>query len=134
MALGVLSTGCASRAVPLVPGAYPDLQAYRTARERLVAQEQALRVGADLVLTPTEVEADRRLHALYEEEKDRTGADFPPAHSFLEAKTRQLIEESPVLAVMKRLPKGGILHAHAEAAGARPPATPRLSTRACTAP
>ena len=115
--LAALSTGCASRAVPRVAGGPSDLDAYLTAREQLVAQERALRVGADLVLSPTEMEADRRLRLLCEEEKERTGADFPPAHSFLEAKTRQLIEGSPVLAAMKRLPKGGILHGHGEAVG-----------------
>ena len=48
---------------------------------------------------------------------ERVGAYFPPAHSFLLDRTRRLIEESPLLGVMRRLPKGGILHVHGSAGG-----------------
>jgi adenosine deaminase CECR1 len=113
----ILAAGCASRTSPLVPDGYPDVAGYLEARARLVQEERALRMGADLVLTPEEERANRRLMALKKEELDRTRAHFPPAHSFLEARTKQLIGDSPVLEVMRRLPKGGILHAHGAAAG-----------------
>ena len=45
------------------------------------------------------------------------GAYFPPAHCFLLDRTKRLIESSPLLEVMRRLPKGGILHVHGSAGG-----------------
>src|SRR5262245_53959011 len=100
------------RTVATPPAAYADLPAYRTARERLIADDRATRLGAHLVLTPAEQSADRRLMALKQAELVRTRNFFPPAHSFLEERTKQAIAESPVFDVMRRLPKGGVLHAH----------------------
>jgi adenosine deaminase CECR1 len=99
------------------PVRYPDVAAYRAAREKLIAEDRATRLGANLVLTPAEETANRRLMALKQSELDRTRAYFPPAHSFLLVKTKQAIAESPVFEVMSRLPKGGVLHAHGSALG-----------------
>lgn len=99
------------------PTHYTDVAAYRQARARLIAEERALRLGAGLVLTADEEAAGRRLAALKQEELRRTRNYFPPARSFLREKTKQLIAGSPVFAVMKRLPKGAILHAHGGAMG-----------------
>ncbi len=55
--------------------------------------------------------------ALKQAELERTRAYFPPAHSFLEEKTKRLIADSPVLEVMRRMPKGAVLHAHGGALG-----------------
>ncbi len=95
----------------------PDIASYRAARERLVADERARRLSAALVLSPEEEAASRRLAALRKAEEERVGADFPPAHSFLLDRTKRTIEESPLFEVMKRLPKGGILHLHGAAGG-----------------
>jgi adenosine deaminase CECR1 len=109
--------GCASSRAPATTPVYPDVESYREARERLVRKERARRLGAALVLSAEEEAADRRLVSLRDSEKERLGAYFPPSHSFLLEKTRRLIEESPLLEVMRRLPKGGILHVHGAAGG-----------------
>lgn len=118
LAIGVPGlTTCASRTNPVGAERYADVAQYREARARLIKQERALRLGAAVVLTPEEETANRRLMALKQAELERTRAHFPPAHSFLETKTKQVIGDSPVLDVMRRLPKGGILHAHGAALG-----------------
>jgi adenosine deaminase CECR1 len=101
----------------LVPAGYDDVAAYMAARARLIEAERALRLGARLALTPAEEKADRRLLEMKRTELERTRAYFPPAQSFLREKTKQVIAASPVLEVMKRMPKGGILHAHGAAMG-----------------
>ena len=117
----ILAGACAtvppSRTAPAIPASYADLADYRAARERLVAYDRATRLGANLVLTPAEQAANRRLMALKQTELDRTRDFFPPAHSFLADRTKQIIAESPVFDVMRRLPKGGVLHAHGGALG-----------------
>ena len=55
--------------------------------------------------------------ALKSGELERTRDYFPPAHSFLEERVKQVISASPVFEVMRRLPKGGVLHAHGSALG-----------------
>jgi adenosine deaminase CECR1 len=87
------------------------------ARERLIQAELAMRIDAGIKLAPEEEEANRRLMLLKQEEIERTREYFPPAHSFLKSKTRQLIDRSPILDIMKRMPKGGILHCHGYALG-----------------
>jgi adenosine deaminase CECR1 len=96
---------------------YADTAEYQAARERLIADDRATRLGANLVLTPAEEAANRRLMALKHAEIERTREFFPPAHSFLEDRVKQAIAESRVFDVMKRLPKGGVLHAHGSALG-----------------
>lgn len=96
---------------------YPNVASYLEARERLVRQEHARRLSSALVLSAEEEAASRRLAALRRAEEERLGAYFPPAHSFLLDRTKRLIEESPLLEVMRRLPKGGILHVHGSAGG-----------------
>jgi adenosine deaminase CECR1 len=113
----ISATACASRSVAVPPPRSDDVAGYLEARARLVRQERALRLGAALMLTPEEELADRRLAALRRAELERTSAYFAPAHSFLLEKTKQVISSSPVLEVMKRMPKGGILHAHGSAMG-----------------
>lgn len=124
----VLLAACAPRPVPpaadgigptsaIAPARYDDVAAYMEARSRLIQKERARRIGAGLVLTAEEQQADRRLLALKRTELDRTRAYFPPAHSYLREKTKEAIAASPVLEAMKRMPKGGILHAHGSAMG-----------------
>ena len=96
---------------------YEDVNAYMKVRERLIQAELAMRIDAGIKLAPAEEEADRRLMLLKREEIKRTREYFPPAQSFLKSKTRGLIDQSPILEIMKRLPKGGILHGHGFAMG-----------------
>lgn len=112
-----LLTACASRTSPAAPDHYATLAQYRAARERLIEQERALRLGAALALTPPEESANRRLMALKQAELERTRDTFPPARNFLLNSTKQLIATSPVLEAMRRMPKGAILHAHGSAMG-----------------
>jgi len=94
-----------------------DLAGYREARARLVEQERARRLSAALVLSPEEQAASVRLEALREAELLRVGARFPPARSYLLDETKGLIDASALLDVMRRLPKGGMLHVHGSAGG-----------------
>jgi len=96
---------------------YKGADDYMKARKRLIQAELAMRIDAGIKLAPEEEEANRRLMLLKQEEIERTREYFPPAHSFLESKTRQLIDQSPILEIMKRMPKGGILHGHGFAMG-----------------
>ncbi len=119
--LAVLASGawlaCATASPPFVPDRYPDAAAYRSARERLVREERSRRLGASQIFTPQEEAASRRLEELRRVEEERTKAYFPPAHSYLLDRTKRTIDESPLLEVMRRLPKGGILHVHGWAGG-----------------
>jgi adenosine deaminase CECR1 len=101
----------------LVPRPDEDVAAYMKARERLSQAELAMRIGAGIKLTPAEKEADRRLMLLKQEEIKRTHEYFPLAQSFLKSETRRLIDQSPILGIMKRMPKGAILHGHGLAMG-----------------
>ena len=96
---------------------YEDVDDYMKARKRLIQAELAMRFDAGITLTAEEEEANRRLMLLKQAEMERTREYFPPAHSFLKSKTRQLIDQSPILEIMKRMPKGGILHGHGYAMG-----------------
>ncbi len=115
--LGATAGGCVSSRHSVVPQRYRDIASYQEARERLVRQDHARRLSSALVLSAEEEAADRRLSSLRKAEEERVGAYLPPAHSFLLDRTRRLVEESPLLEVMKRLPKGGILHVHGSAGG-----------------
>jgi len=100
-----------------VPKPYEDVDAYMKVRERMIQAELAMRIDAGIKLAPAEEEAGRRLMLLKQEEIKRTREYFPLAQSFLKSKTRRLIDQSPILEIMKRMPKGGILHGHGFAMG-----------------
>jgi adenosine deaminase CECR1 len=96
---------------------FDDAVSYLAARDRMVADERALRLGAGLVLSADEQAAARRLEKLQADELARTREAFPPASSFLLARTRAAYEQSPLFEVLRRMPKGGVLHAHLSAMG-----------------
>jgi adenosine deaminase CECR1 len=96
---------------------YEDVGDYMKARERLIQAELAMRIDAGIQLAPGEEEANRRLTRLKQKEIERTREYFPPAHNFLKSQTRQLIGQSPILEIMRHMPKGGILHSHGYALG-----------------
>jgi adenosine deaminase CECR1 len=115
---------CATRTAPAAtpagvaaPQGYATVAEYRAARERLIQEDRGRRLGAGLVLTAAEEAANTRLMALKQAELDRTRDYFPPAHSFLRERTKEAMAGSRVLEVMRRLPKGGVLHAHGGALG-----------------
>lgn len=117
VAFALLFTACATRSIVPPPSRDDDVAAYLKARARLIQQDRARRLGAGLTLTADEERAEQGLLAMKRAELERTRAYFPPAHSYLLEKTKQVISSSPVLEVMKRMPKGGILHAHGSAMG-----------------
>lgn len=118
LAVGVAwLSACATHEVAVGTGGFQDVNQYRAARAALVERERAMRMGADLVLSAVEQVADRRLSALRQRELARTRDHFPPARNFLLTATKEAVAASPVLAVMRRMPKGGILHAHGSAMG-----------------
>ncbi len=91
---------------------YEDIDDYMKARNRLMQAELAMRFDAGITLSSEEKEANRSLMLLKQKELERTREYFPPAHNFLKSKTRRMIDQSPILEIMKRMPKGGILHVH----------------------
>jgi len=101
---------CASATAP-TPALSPqtDASAYRAARAQMIAAEQAMRLGAQLVLTEAEHAAARRLARLKSEELARTRTDFAPAQSFFEDRTKRLYEESALFGVLRRMPKGACM-------------------------
>jgi adenosine deaminase CECR1 len=94
-----------------------DVAEYMQIRKQLIQAELAMRIDAGIKLGPKEEEANRRLMLLKQEEIERTREYFPPAHNFLQSKTRQVIDQSPILQIMKLMPKGVILHGHGFAMG-----------------
>ncbi|XP_038623807.1 adenosine deaminase 2 [Tachyglossus aculeatus] len=75
-------------------------------------EEDRMRVGGQLPLTPREAKANERLVAIKEAEwacSTKT-ARFPPSMHFFQAK--RFIDDSRVFRVLKDMPKGGALHVH----------------------
>ena len=111
--------GCGSlhQKAGFAPRPAEDIDAYMKAREQMRRDELAMRIDAGIDFTATEEEADRRLMRLKQEEIERTREYFPVAQSFLKSRTRTLIDRSPILEIMRHMPKGGILHVHGIAMG-----------------
>ena len=109
--------GCASTMPSPMTSSPDEVATYRAARERMVADERGLRLGAGMALNANEQEADRRLRKLQADELTRTRDAFPPATSFLLARTRLAYEQSPLFELLRRMPKGAVLHAHLSAMG-----------------
>ncbi|XP_070612582.1 adenosine deaminase 2 [Erythrolamprus reginae] len=81
-------------------------------RSKLLEKEDRRRTGGNLILGPKEKIFNQRLMQLKEAEIKtamETGL-FPPAMHFFKAKN--LIEQSAVFDILKKMPKGGLLHIH----------------------
>lgn len=113
----LLCCGCLQQEDSFVQKRYGDVDDYLKARQQLIQAELGMRFDAGIKLTPEEEEANRRLMVLKQKEIERTREYFPPAHSFLKSETRRLIDQSPLLEIIKRMPKGGVLHVHGFAMG-----------------
>jgi adenosine deaminase CECR1 len=89
---------------------------YDRARRQLLRAEKRLNPASTIQLTAAEKAADAHLSQLKTQEIERTKATgFPPANNFLLVKPE--IDRSPLLAALKRMPKGAVLHAHPGALG-----------------
>lgn len=92
--------------------AYP-LSNYTRLRDEILKYEQRLMIGANLSLTEVEQAANKILMKAKQEEL-RAGFNdprlFAPARNFLEAKND--IDGSKVFQLIRRMPKGAVLHSH----------------------
>ncbi|CAB0040237.1 unnamed protein product [Trichogramma brassicae] len=86
---------------------------YLKERDRLIEAEQKLQFGHDIVLEGDEIKANECLMRAKTAELDHAfqhPEDFLPAQNFLRA--RKEIEQSTVFRILRRMPKGGLFHAH----------------------
>ena len=95
--------------------AYKTKDSYLNARNNLIDSAKQLRFDSAIVLSPAEQKADAYISKLKEMEFARNEDYFPPAHNFYEAKP--YIDNSPLLEVFHKMPKGAILHLHPPAMG-----------------
>ncbi|OXB80465.1 UNVERIFIED_CONTAM: hypothetical protein H355_004298, partial [Colinus virginianus] len=81
-------------------------------RDSLMQEEKARLTGGNLVLSTQEQQLSMKLISLKKKEIAaalNTG-QFPPSMHFFQAKS--LIERSTVFSILKRMPKGAVLHLH----------------------
>ncbi|XP_026534468.1 adenosine deaminase 2 [Notechis scutatus] len=83
-----------------------------TEREKLLQMENARRTGGNLILGEQEENFNHNLMQLKKREitKAMETGIFPPAMHFFKAK--DFIEKSDVFNILKKMPKGGLLHVH----------------------
>ncbi|KFV71102.1 Adenosine deaminase CECR1 [Dryobates pubescens] len=81
-------------------------------REALMQEEKSHQTGGNVVLNREEQQLSTKLLNLKKEEVSRATArgEFPPSMHFFRA--RSLIEQSTVFSILKRMPKGAVLHLH----------------------
>lgn len=89
---------------------------YLAKRKALLLEEQSMRIGGTGgTLTPEEREVDGLMMAekrqLIEAAKIN-GSDFPASHSFLNQTARLAMEATEAFKIIRRMPKGGLLHVH----------------------
>ncbi|XP_055891996.1 adenosine deaminase AGSA-like [Biomphalaria glabrata] len=86
---------------------------YQDARQSFIDEEKAMRVGANLVLNANEQLVNNFLMKLKNETIQQsiwTTTPYPPSVSFF--KSKPWIDNSTIFQVIKRMPKGGVLHLH----------------------
>jgi adenosine deaminase CECR1 len=91
--------------------------AYLERREHILATMRAQSFCADIKLSPAETNVDGMLSQVRSNETFRlmTAGKFPPARMFFEAKAD--IEQSSLFPVLRRMPKGALLHVHESSSG-----------------
>ncbi len=101
---------------PSVP-AFSDREAYLTARQQYVHQDSAQAFDAEIFLSEKEKRADQKLKAIQKEMLDHYKETnfFPPARYFYQSKEH--IEQSDLYQLLRKMPKGGLLHLHPSASG-----------------
>ncbi|XP_060758831.1 adenosine deaminase 2-A-like isoform X1 [Neoarius graeffei] len=80
-------------------------------RELLLQEEASRQIGGRVELSAAERRLDSLLHKL--KEREIMAPCFPPAMHFFKAKP--YIQMSPVFKILKKMPKGAILHVHSTA-------------------
>ncbi|NWH93334.1 ADA2 deaminase, partial [Aegithalos caudatus] len=81
-------------------------------RDSLMQEEKAHQTGGNLVLSRQEQQLSTKLVDLKKKEVEAaiTAGQFPPSMHFFRAKS--LIDQSTVFSILKRMPKGAVLHLH----------------------
>lgn len=86
---------------------------YEETRNNIIAAEESIRTGGNIYLNPKEKEADVVLLKLKNKAIQRGISDsstYAPAMHFFHAKP--LIENDTIFEIIKRVPKGAVLHLH----------------------
>lgn len=93
-----------------------DLREYYEKQKALyIKSDDALRLGSEIVLNEKELKVNNYLKALQQGFIQSAGKNFPPANYFY--KNRRMIDTSRIYGIIKRMPKGGLLHVHSSAMG-----------------
>lgn len=86
---------------------------YEEVRNNIIAAEESIRTGGNIYLNPKEQAADEILLRM-KEKSIRKGildsSNYAPSMHFFHAKP--LIDKDPIFDIMKKAPKGGVLHLH----------------------
>ncbi|MEM9673769.1 MAG: adenosine kinase [Bacteroidota bacterium] len=104
-------------ALPSSVPAFADKEAYLEARQQYVRQDSALSFEADIVLNEKEKQVNQKLKAMQKEMLDHYKETnfFPPARYFYQSKEH--IEQTELYYLLRKMPKGGLLHLHPSASG-----------------
>ena len=96
---------------------YTNRADYQKARQVYVGRDSARAFDADVVLSAKEKVVNRKLLTLQRQmiRQYRQQHFFPPAHYFYQSQRE--IERTPLFEILRKMPKGGVLHLHPEAAG-----------------
>ena len=93
---------------------------YLQKRGQWVEQDQSMAFDAEVVLSAQEQKLNEKLVALRREmsEQYKSQHFFPPARYFFQS--QQHIEHTQLFKLLRKMPKGGILHLHGAASGDAP--------------
>lgn len=91
--------------------------AYLAERKEWLVEDARINFSRDIVLTSAEQKLDEHVKNIVQELQQRFLASnqFCPSKNFLSIK--DCVETSPLFAILKRMPKGGVLHLHTSACG-----------------
>jgi adenosine deaminase CECR1 len=82
-------------------------------RNNIIEAEESIRTGGNIYLSPKEQEADEILLGMKQKAIRRgieDASSYAPSMHFFQAKP--LIDKDPIYEIMRRVPKGGLLHLH----------------------
>lgn len=92
-----------------------SLEEYQQQRNDLLSSDANIKLGADIILSNDEIAVDNFLSELRADFINQAGFEFPSAHYFY--RYREMIDTSLILGILRKMPKGGLLHAHFPAVG-----------------
>lgn len=119
MLLGIALWGCqtAPPAKKYPTGGFSDRAAYHKARQIYVQHDSIRAFDADVVLSAKEEAVNQKLLTLQRQmtQQYRKQYFFPPAHYFYQSQTHA--QQTLLFKILRKMPKGGVLHLHPEAAG-----------------